>query len=115
MTLEFLFQLFGTTVVVCPAILLLLFATSTLLGRPLGERALSRLTEGSVLCGLFSAIIVLVLMLLYDYRHVPIELGHWVILDEEHFHFNLKFVFDRLSVPFVILTYVLCGTIGAFA
>ncbi|MAT15238.1 MAG: oxidoreductase [Planctomyces sp.] len=115
MTLEFLFQLFGTTVVVCPAILLLLFGTSTLLGRPLGERALSRLTEGSVLCGLFSAIIVLVLMLLYDYRHVPIELGHWVILDEEHFHFNLKFVFDRLSVPFVILTYVLCGTIGAFA
>ena len=27
----------------------------------------------------------------------------------------MKFVFDRLSVPFVILTFVLCGTIGAFA
>ena len=31
------------------------------------------------------------------------------------YHFSIKFVFDRLSVPFVILTYLLCGTIGAFA
>ena len=27
----------------------------------------------------------------------------------------MKFVFDRLSVPFAILSFVLCGTIGAFA
>jgi NADH-quinone oxidoreductase subunit L len=33
----------------------------------------------------------------------------------DHFHFRLKFVFDRLSVPFVIMTFVLCGVIGAFA
>ena len=32
-----------------------------------------------------------------------------------HFHFRLKFVFDRLSVPFVIMTFVLCGVIAAFA
>ena len=32
-----------------------------------------------------------------------------------HYHFSVKFVFDRLSVPFVILSFVLCGTIGAFA
>lgn len=32
-----------------------------------------------------------------------------------HFHFSLKFVFDRLSVPFAILSFALCGTIGAFA
>ncbi len=32
-----------------------------------------------------------------------------------HFHFTLKFVFDRLSVPFVIMTFVLCGVIAAFA
>lgn len=31
------------------------------------------------------------------------------------YHFSFKFEFDRLSVPFVILTFVLCGTIGAFA
>ena len=28
------------------------------------------------------------------------------------FHFAVKFVFDRLSVPFVILSFLLCGTIG---
>ncbi|MFN9719479.1 MAG: proton-conducting transporter membrane subunit [Planctomycetota bacterium] len=33
----------------------------------------------------------------------------------EHFHFTMKFVFDRLSVPFVIMTFVLCGVIAAFA
>ena len=27
----------------------------------------------------------------------------------------MKFVYDRLSVPFVILSFLLCGTIGAFA
>jgi len=32
-----------------------------------------------------------------------------------HYHFAVKFVFDRLSVPFVILTFLLCGTIGKFA
>lgn len=37
--------------------------------------------------------------------------------DHEHFHYHfaVKFVFDRLSVPFVILTFLLCGTIGKFA
>jgi NAD(P)H-quinone oxidoreductase subunit 5 len=40
-------------------------------------------------------------------------LGNWVHVHE--FHFSLKFVFDRLSVPFVILTFLLCGTIGRFA
>ena len=31
------------------------------------------------------------------------------------YHFSVKFVFDRLSVPFAILSFVLSGTIGAFA
>ena len=35
--------------------------------------------------------------------------------NHRHFHFTMKFVFDRLSVPFVIMTFVLCGVISAFA
>ncbi len=31
------------------------------------------------------------------------------------FHVRLKFIFDRLSIPFVIMSFVLCGVIGAFA
>ena len=47
------------------------------------------------------------------------EVAHVAAESEEshsdHFHFRLKFVFDRLSVPFVIMTFVLCGVIAAFA
>jgi len=52
-------------------------------------------------------------MLALDRRFVPIQLGNWV--DIPHYHFVVKFVFDRLSVPFVIMAFILCGTIGAFA
>ena len=31
------------------------------------------------------------------------------------YHFSVKFVFDRLSVPMAILSFTLSGTIGAFA
>src|SRR5262249_17822452 len=31
------------------------------------------------------------------------------------YHFSVMLVFDRLSVPLVILTFLLCGTISAFA
>ena len=47
-------------------------------------------------------------------RHVAIDLGDWVAIPA-HYHFSVKFVFDRLSVPFAILSFVLSGTIGAFA
>jgi NAD(P)H-quinone oxidoreductase subunit 5 len=46
-------------------------------------------------------------------RHEIVNLGNWVHTPE--FHFSLKFVYDRLSVPFVILTFLLCGVIGGFA
>ncbi|MCA9057982.1 MAG: oxidoreductase [Planctomycetaceae bacterium] len=115
MTLDQVFYLLGVIVVVSPLLLLAVLGITTLTGRPLSERAQSRLTEVTVLSGLISAVLVLILMLCFDRRHVPLELGHWVDVAEEHFHFHLKFVFDRLSVPFVILTYVLVGTIGAFA
>ena len=53
-------------------------------------------------------------MLLWGTRNVPVELGNWVAIPPAHFHLHLRFVFDRLSVPFVILSFVLIGTIGAF-
>ncbi len=47
-----------------------------------------------------------------------VDLGLWVVIpdpsDPGHplYHFSVKFVFDRLSVPFAILSFVLSGTIG---
>src|SRR6185369_4451376 len=46
-----------------------------------------------------------------------LELGNWVDIPglDHHYHFSVKFVFDRLSVPFAILSFVVAGTVGAFA
>ncbi len=112
-----IFQICGICVVASPAVLLAVFGLTSLIGRPLSERLLAKFTEVAVILGLVSAVSVLVMMLALDTRHVTVNFGNWVMIPDarQHFHFHLKFVFDRLSVPFVILSFVLCGTIGAFA
>ncbi|MDA0810603.1 MAG: proton-conducting transporter membrane subunit, partial [Planctomycetota bacterium] len=115
MTLDSTFQFLGLVVVASPALLLLVLGLPMLLGKPLSESVQSNFTKASVVTGLSAAVVILGLMLAFDSRHVPIEFGNWVSIPQEHFHFHLKFVFDRLSVPFAILTFVLCGTVGAFA
>lgn len=109
------FQILGIGVVLPPTVLLVVFGAASLIDRPLGESAIRIWTKSMVSIGLVSAIAILALMLLVGTRHVPVSLGEWVNIVPEHFHFTIKFVFDRLSIPFVILSFVLCGTIGAFA
>jgi len=114
MDFEFIYSIFGITTIASPLLLLVVLGIPCLVGRRLSEFSIARCIYLSVVVGLFSSVAVLVTMLLSGDRHVPIELGNWINLPEQHFHFHLKFVFDRLSVPFVILTFLLCGTIGAF-
>ena len=114
MTLEMMFQILGICVVASPASLLVVLGLTALADRPLSERSLARFTEAAVVFGLFAAVTILGMMLFLDIRHVPIELGNWVAIPQQHFHFHLKLIFDRLSVPFAILSFVLCGTVGAF-
>lgn len=112
-SIDLLFNLLGYLVVGAPALLVLLLGGASLLGRPLGERAVGRLVPACILVGLSASLAVLGLMLSLDRLIVTIRVGDWVSVP--HYHFQIKFVFDRLSVPFVILAFVLCGTIGAFA
>lgn len=114
MTVDEWFFYLGLLVVISPAILLTVLGVTSLVGRPISERASARLTAAAVVTGLLASLAILTLMLVTHQRHVPIELGNWVVIPEQHFHFHLKFVFDRLSVPFAILSFVLCGTISAF-
>lgn len=114
MSLEIFYHLMGITTVVAPLVLLVILGLSCLISKPFSEHVIAQLVFWSVNLGLIAAVSILATMLVTGDRHVPIELGHWINLPEQHFHFHLKFVFDRLSVPFVILTFVLCGTIGAF-
>ncbi|MEW4570704.1 proton-conducting transporter membrane subunit [Tautonia sp. JC769] len=109
------FELMGTAVLAMPALLLAVLGISLLVDRPWSERAIARWTEASVVTALTAAVGVLVLMLVTGDRELSLDLGSLIAIPEEHFHFRLKFVFDRLSVPFLILSLVLIGLVGAFA
>ncbi len=104
----------GLVVVASPLLMTVLLGLSSLANRRLSEDATARLGHVTIACGLLAAIAILGVMLVAGKRHVPIELGDWVVIPH-HYHFSVKFVFDRLSVPFAILSFVLSGTIGAFA
>jgi len=106
-------NLLGLTVVAVPVLLVAALGLPFLYGRPLSERWIGRIVQSGMIVGLLASLGVLGLMLAQGTRSVTLDLGHWVSLP--HFHFAFKFVFDRLSVPFAILSFVLCGTIGAFA
>lgn len=109
-----LFNVLGICVLASPTLLLAVLGVTALVGRPLSERQINGWTYATTVLGLLAALGVLGMMLALDTRHVSLDLGNLVFIEEQHFHFHLKFVFDRLSVPFVILSLLLCGTVGAF-
>jgi NADH:ubiquinone oxidoreductase subunit 5 (subunit L)/multisubunit Na+/H+ antiporter MnhA subunit len=109
-------------VVVAPALLLLVLGITSLFERPLSEAGIGHWVRWTVTVGLLSAIGVFIGMLITGDRHVVLDLGNWVSIashtpgaTHDCYHFQVKLVFDRLSIPFVILSLGLCGTIGAFA
>ncbi|MBL8827039.1 MAG: oxidoreductase [Planctomycetaceae bacterium] len=110
--------LLGYIVVGAPTLLVMILGASSIIDRPLDERTVSRVVQTGVVTGLLAAVAMLAWMLLEDRRFVDIRVGNWVEVghgDGDSYHFYIKLIFDRLSVPFVILSFVLCGTIGAFA
>ena len=113
-TLDIFFHVLGTAVVASPVLLLAVMGLTLLFNRPLSETATVRLTQTSVLLSLIPAIAILITMLATGIRNVPIEFGNWVTIPEQAFHFHLKFTFDRLSIPFLMLSCVLCGVVGEF-
>ncbi|MCE9605863.1 MAG: oxidoreductase [Planctomycetia bacterium] len=112
-----LLKILGETIVGIPTLLVLLLGVTSFIGRPFSERVIGGLVQVAVVAGFAAGVAILGLMLSLGTRQVPVELGNWVQLEHGHvhYHFAVKFVFDRLSVPFVILTFLLCGTIGKFA
>ena len=113
MNLDFAFQALGWLVIGAPALAVMFLGLSAILDRNPGERTVNRAVQTAVLTGLVCSLAILGMMLVTGKRHINVTLGDWVLIDE--YHFLIKFLFDRLSVPFAILTFVLCGTISAFA
>jgi NAD(P)H-quinone oxidoreductase subunit 5 len=108
-----LVTLLGLFVVAAPLALTAVLGVFTLARYKLAEDTIGAACQAAIVGGLIAAVAILVLMLAGGTRHIPIELGEWVVIPD--YQFAIKLIFDRLSVPFVILSFVLCGTIGAFA
>lgn len=105
--------LLGLLAIAAPLFLVAVLGMSSLIDRRLSERTISKICQATIILGLAASVGILLLMLIDGTRHESIELGEWVTIP--HYHFSLKLVFDRLSVPFAILSFILCGTISAFA
>ena len=112
-THELIFQVLGLIVVLAPLALAIVLGVLTLASSPPSERVTAILVQIATVVGLSAALGVLCLMIAWGPRYVPVNVGQWVEIKDYHFH--VKFVFDRLSVPIAILTFVLCGVIGGFA
>jgi NAD(P)H-quinone oxidoreductase subunit 5 len=104
---------FGLIVLLAPVVLLAILGTGSLIERPLTERATNRCVRVMTALGLVAALGGLAMMLFEGSRHVTVLSAEWIGVP--HYNFMVKFTFDRLSVPLVILTFVLCGTVGSFA
>ncbi len=102
----------GVVVIVAPLALVVFLGLSSLLDRRLTEQTISKAIQVAIGTGLLAALGVLTLMLLLGGRHGVVDLGEWV--DTVGFHVRVMFVFDRLSVPFTLLSFMLTGTIAAF-
>lgn len=111
--ITFLMFAAGILVILTPFALVLLLGISSLLGVNLAERSVNKAVLTTILCGLLASVLVLALMLVQGERHFVLNFRVWVAA--EHFHVLVKFVFDRLSVPFAILSFLLSGTVAAFA
>ena len=110
---ENLLSFLGLLIVTVPALLLTVFFIAFLADRRMQEGTIGRLIQVTVTTSLLAALSAVVIMLAVGVSQHPIELGDWVITPG--YHLKFEFVLDLLSLSYVILTLVLCGTIGAFS
>ena len=110
----------GMIAVAAPGAAFAAIGIPSLLGVRLSERTTSLCTRFATWTGLFCVVAVAVGLVLAGRAAVAFDAGQAVSFggheaEGEHFHFGVKFVFDRLSAPMLLLSYVLCGVIAAFA
>lgn len=109
-------ETFWCLVIVCaPLAALLATASIAVFDAPVNERVTNRITQGAIGLSLLATLAVLAGMISRGERTLAVELGDWIALPDLHFHFTLKFLFDGLSIPFLILALLLSGVVGAFA
>ena len=123
----------GVVTVASPAAAAVVLGTILLLGCKPSEPLTHRILQAGVLAGLIAAVGIFIGMQITGVYEVEVDLGEWVHIDGPNsgdsnsglgisgkrrtgdYDFHVKLLFDRLSVPFCALSFVLCATIGAFA
>ena len=104
----------GIATVACPIVTTAILGFVLLLGFAPGERLTHRILQLGVVVGLMASLGIFTAMQITGEYEVLIDLGVWVTIPP-HYHFHIELLFDRLSVPFCALIFILCGTIASFA
>lgn len=107
------FYFLGLLVIGAPLALCCVLGTALLIDRKLSEAATGALCLSTIAVGLLAVLAVLAAMWYRGTPHVSVELGEWVLIPG--YHFSVMLIFDWLSIPFAIASFVLCGTVAAFA
>lgn len=103
----------GLLVPAAPLGLLAILGVCALVDRLPSERTTSKLVVVAIFIGLAASLGMIAVMVHEREPHLALELGNWI--EVPHFHFSVKLLYDSLSLPFVMLSFLLCGTIAAFA
>lgn len=101
-------------ILLVPLAALVATALIAVLDLPIKENRSNILAMGSILAGLIGSLGLLTLMLISGRNSIVVVLGHWFNLPEQDFGFTFEFLFDRLSLPFLILAQLLSGVVAAF-
>ena len=96
-----------------PAATLILIGLPSLVGRPLPERATTRIVGTGFLIGFLAGILTLLFLAARDFRPEVVHLGTWFSVG--HHEATIELVADGLSLPYVCFSTGLCGLVNAFA
>lgn len=110
---DYLVPMLLTGVVVAPLTLFTVLAVSLLFSRPLSESATSLLTRLTLLAGMLCTVGIVLVMWRRSTWELTLTIGEWISIP--HYDFTVELMFDRLSIPFVFLSFVLLGVVCVFA
>lgn len=115
LNMNFYIYLFCYLIIVAPLLAILATAIIAVFKLPIKESAINRIAQAAILSGLVGSLGIVFLMIVSQQQSIVVELGDWVALPEQDFHFTFEFLLDRLSLPFLLLAQLLSGVVGAFA
>ncbi len=111
-----MFDVLALVVVFGPALLLAAIGFPPLLGWKNSEGFSAGLSRWVVAVGLAALVAIAFLKVRsVDGEPLIFRFGDWAVLEHAHFHLRMEFIFDWLSIPFTMLSYLLCGLIASFA